>query len=141
MSAHILVTLLKIAGLLHLILVWAGASMPSAIQLRSHLAVLPSFIRRLFYVYYTFIGMLLVGFGALTFLFAASLATGSGLGRAICILLVAFWSLRLFAAAFVFDVRPYLTGWFYRCGYHAINLIFIYLLIVYALAALKGIVV
>src|SRR4051812_13152854 len=107
MSDHILTTLLKLAGLLHVILVWAGASMPSAVQLGSHLAVLPSFIRRLFYVYYAFIGVLLIGFGALTFLFAAALATGSGLGRAICILLVVFWSLRLFAAAFIFDVRPY----------------------------------
>jgi dolichyl-phosphate-mannose--protein O-mannosyl transferase len=59
----------------------------------------------------TFIGRLLVGFGCLTF---------------------------FYAAAFVFDVRPYLTNWFYRIGYHAINLVFVYLLAVYVLAAWKG---
>ena len=138
MTIRTLTILLQIAGLLHIGLVWAGASMPAAVNLRGHLATLPPFIRRLFYVYLSFIGMLLVGFGCLTFFFAGALASGGGLARGICLLLVAFWSLRLIAAAFVFDVRPYLTNWFYRIGYHAINLVFVYLLAVYVLAAWKG---
>ncbi len=138
MTARTLTLLLQIAGLLHIGLVWAGATMPAAVNLRTHLATLPSFIRRLFYVYLSFIGMLLVGFGGLTFFYAGTLAAGGGLSRAICILLTAFWSLRLIAAAFVFDVRPYLTNWLYRIGYHAINLVFVYLLAVYVLAAWKG---
>jgi len=112
--------------------------MPAAVNLRTHLATLPSFIRNLFYVYYSFIGLLLVGFGGLTFFCAAHLAQGGDLARAICLLLTVFWLLRLIAAAFVFDVRPYLTNWFYRAGYHAINLVFVYLLAVYALAAWKA---
>src|SRR2546423_1506043 len=58
--------------------------------------------------------------------------------RGSCLLLTAFWALRLAAAAFIFDVRPYLTNWFYRAGYQAINVIFLYLLAVYVLAAWKG---
>lgn len=112
--------------------------MPSAVNLGSHLATLPPFIRRLFYVYFSFIGLMLVGFGCLTFFFAGDLATGTALARSFSGLLVAFWALRLIAAAFIFDVRPYLTNWLYRFGYHAINAIFLYLLIVYSLAAWKG---
>jgi len=138
MTTHALILPLQIAGLLHLVLICAGATMPSAVSLSGHLAVLPVFIRRLFYVYYAFIGMLLVGFGCLTFLFADTLASGVGLARAVCLLLTAFWALRLAAAAFIFDVRPYLTNWFYRAGYQAINVIFLYLLAVYVLAAWKG---
>ncbi len=132
-----LIVLLQIAALLHLGLICAGASMPKAVNLRGHLAVVPPFIRQLFFIYFSFIGLMLVGFGALTFLFAPAMASGEPVARGLCILLTAFWSLRLFAA-FVFDVRPYLTNWIYRFGYAAINLIFVYLVAIYALAAWKG---
>jgi hypothetical protein len=138
MKTHTLTLMLQLAGLLHICLVWAGASMPAAVNLRLHLAKLPPFIRRLFYVYYLFIGMLLIGFGSLTYFFAPELAAGASFSRAFCLLLVLFWTVRLVAAAFIFDVRPYLTNWLYRIGYQAINLIFLYLLGVYALAAWKG---
>jgi len=133
-----LTTLLQIAGLLHLGLICAGAMMPRAVNLRENLAGLPPFIRRLFWVYYSFIGLCLVSFGAMTVIFAPVLAAGSGLARAICLFLAVFWMLRLVAATFVFDVRPYLTNGMWRLGYHATNIVFIYLPVVYAWAAWKG---
>ena len=111
--------------------------MPGAVNLRGHLAVLPPFIRQLFFIYFSFIGLMLIGFGVLTFLFAPAMAAGEPVARGLCILLTAFWSMRLFAA-FVFDVRPYLTNWLYRVGYYIINVIFLYLLAVYSLVAWKG---
>jgi len=116
---------------------WAGATMPGAVNLRGHLAALPPFIRQLYWVYYVFIGLSLLGFGSLTFFFAPALAGGAPLARALCAFMAAFWALRLFAAAFVFDVRPYLTAWFYRLGYHATNATFIYLIAIYAWVALR----
>src|SRR5437879_4816560 len=138
MSTKTLTLLLQAAALLHLGLICAGASMPKAVGLRANLAILPAFIRRLFLVYYAFIGLMLVGFGTLTFLFAEPMARGEPLARGLCVLLTAFWGVRLIAAAFIFDLRPYLTNWFYRLGYHALNLAFVYILGVYAWAALKG---
>jgi hypothetical protein len=138
MKTSSLTILLQIAAILHLGLICAGASMPKAVSLPSHLATLPPFIRRLFIVYYLFIGLMLVGFGTLTFLFAGQMAAGEPVARALCVLLVAFWSLRLIAMTFLFDVRPYLTNWFRRVGYQATNLIFVYLLVVYAFAVWKG---
>ena len=133
-----LTLMLQIAALLHLGLMCAGALMPRAVNLRTQLAILPKFIRRLFWVYYTFIGFSLVSFGLITFIFAGALAEGSGLARALCAFLALFWTIRLIAASFVFDVRPYLTNNFWRLGYHATNVVFAYLPIVYAWAALKG---
>jgi hypothetical protein len=133
-----LTLLLQIAGLMHLGLIWAGATMPRTVGLSQHLKPLPEFIRRLFWVYYTFIGLLLASFGTITFLFAENMAAGEPMARAICILLAGFWSVRLVAAAFVFDVRPYLTNWFYRVGYQATNVAFIYLLVIYVWTAWKG---
>jgi hypothetical protein len=138
MNASMLVLLLQIAALCHLGLLCAGASTPKAVALGQHLALVPPFIRRLFYVYFSFIGMMLIGFAVLTFVFAPSMANGEPLARAVCVLLALFWTIRLLVAAFVFDVRPYLKNWFYRAGYWALNGTFIYLIAVYALAAWKG---
>ena len=133
-----LTLLLQIAGILHLGLLCAGGTMPRAVKLHEHLAKLPAFIRRLFLVYYSFIGMLLVGFGCISFFCADALAAGGVLARALCAFLIFFWSARLVVAAFVFDVRPYLTHWMLRVGHLATNLVFVYLLGVYILAFWKG---
>lgn len=129
---------LQLAGLMHVGLICAGLMMPRAVNLRLHLATLPLFIRRLFWVYYTFIGLCLVSFGLITFCFAETLAGGGALARALCLFLCAFWTIRLIAALFVFDVRPYLTNGFWRLGYHATNLVFSALPVIYAVAALRG---
>jgi hypothetical protein len=100
-------------------------------------AVLPPFIRRLFWVYYAFIGLCLVGFGLLTLIFAETLAGGSALARAVSLFLAVFWTLRFIAAAFVFDVSPYLATRRLRLGYQATNIVFVYLPVVYAWAALQ----
>ena len=111
--------------------------MPGAVNLRVHLAALPPLVRRLFWVYFTFIGLTLLSFGLITFFYAPALAGGAPLARALCGFLAAFWMLRLIIAAFVFDVRPYLTTSYYRLGYHATTLVFIYLSAVYAWTALQ----
>lgn len=130
---------LQIAALLHIGLIWAGLTMPHAVKLRQHLSALPPFIRTLFWLYYTFIGSCLVGFGLLTWFAANEMAAGEPVARALAIFLGVFWLSRLAAGMFVFDVRPYLTNWFYRLGNAAINLVFVYLTTIYAWTALKGI--
>jgi hypothetical protein len=138
MRTNILTILLQIAGILHLGLLCAGAMMPGVVDLRAHLRTVPRFIRQLFWVYYSFIGLCLVSFGCLTFALAGTLAEGGILARALCTFFALFWTLRLIAATFVFDLRPYLTNVFRRVGYHTINIVFVYLPVVYLLAAFKG---
>lgn len=138
MKTTTLTILLQIAGVLHLGLLCAGAVMPRAVNLRANLAALPPFIRRLFWVYYSFIALCLVSFGLITVTLAGTLAAGGNLARALCAFLAVFWTIRLVAATFVFDVRPYLTSNLWRLGYHATNIVFIYLPVVYTIAAWKG---
>jgi len=128
---------LRIAGLLHLGLMCAGLLMPRVVGMRAHLQSLPPFIRQLFWVYYTFIALCLVSFSTITIVFADTLAAGGGLARAICAFFAVFWTVRLLAATFVFDMTPYLTTTARRVGYHAINIVFAYLPIVYAMAAAR----
>lgn len=134
-----LAMLLQIAGLLHLGLLWAGATMPRVTGLRTHLAALPQFIRRLVWVYYAFIGLCLAGFGAMSFFLADALASGTPLARALCAFFCAFWTVRLAVALLAFDVTPYLTGPWRRAGYHALNVVLALLPLIYGYAALKGV--
>ena len=127
--------LLQIAGVMHLGLMAAGLMMPRVVNMRAHLVALPAFVRQLFWVYYTFIALCLVSFSAITLAFADTLASGGTLARALCVFFALFWTLRLIVATFVFDVRPYLTNGYRRFGYHATNIVFAYLPIVYLLAA------
>ena len=133
-----LANLLQIAGLMHIGLVWAGATMPRTVKLSEHLKTLPLFIRRLCWVYYVFIGLVLISFGTLTFLFAREMAAGEPTARALCIVMAIFWTMRLVTALFVFDVRPYLTSALYRIGYQATNIAFACLMAIYIWAAWKG---
>ena len=132
-----LALLLQVAGVLHLGLMGAGLLMPRVVRMRWHLYTLPPFIRQLFWVYYTFIALCLVSFSIITIVFADTLAAGSGLARALCTFLAVFWTVRLIVATFVFDLEPYLTTWYRRVGYHATNIVFAYLPIVYAIAAAR----
>ena len=133
-----LVLFLQFAGVIHLGLLCAGLLMPRAVSMRSHVATLPPFLGRLFWVYYGFIALCLASFGALSFFLAPQLASGSALARAVCAFLALFWTTRLFVSAFVLDVRPYLTNAFWKTGYHATNLVFVVLPAIYGWAAVAG---
>src|SRR5664279_2384127 len=63
MKTSTITLLLQIAAILHLGLLSAGFMMPLVVNLRAHLALLPIFIRRLFWVYYSFIGLCVVSVG------------------------------------------------------------------------------
>ena len=129
------VLILKLAALTHLGLITAGLLMPGVVGLRTHLAGLPPFVRSLFWVYYSFIGLSLVSFGLGTFLLAEDLASGTRIARAVCGFLMVFWTVRLVAAHFVFDLRPYLTDPWRRIGLHLANLVFAVLPVVYGWVA------
>jgi hypothetical protein len=138
MNTSTLVFLLQIAAVLHLGLLWAGATMPRAVGLSAHLAALPSFHRRLFLVYFAFLALILASFGLLTFLFAGPMAAGDPVARGLCVVMAVFWIARLVVAALVLDVRPYLDGFFLRLGYIGTNVVFIYFTALYTWVAWKG---
>lgn len=138
MKIPMVVLLLQIAAILHLGLFWAGATMPRTVGLASHLAPLPEFIRRLFYVYFGFIALVLGAFGVMTFLYAGPMAAGDPVARGLALFMAVFWAVRLAAAVFVFDVRPYLQNIWLRLGYAGLNGVFLYLLGIYLYVGIRG---
>lgn len=127
---------LKLAALVHLGLIAAGALMPRATGLWSEADAMSPFARTLFRVYYAFIGLCLFSFGLGTWFYAEELAGGTPLARAVCGFLAAFWLLR-WVAAILLDVRPYLTSAWWRIGYATTNVVFCLLPVVYAWGAIR----
>jgi len=126
---------LKLAALVHLGLIAAGALMPRVTKLWREADAMSPFARTLFRVYYAFIGICLFSFGAGTWFYADALASGTSLARAVCGFLAAFWMLR-WIAALVLDVRPYLTNGWWRLGYAITNIVFCVLPFIYTWGAL-----
>ena len=129
--------LLKLASLTYLGLIAAGLLMPRVTGLWADIKKLSPFAQGLFRTYYAFIGLCLVGFGAGSWVYAAELASGTTLARAVCGFLAAFWLLRLVAAIWILDVSPYLTDGWRRLGYHATNVVFGLLPFFYVWLALR----
>lgn len=129
-------TALTIAGIAHFAILIASASTPKALNWKTTLACLPKMMRQMFWVYGAFIVLMIVSFGTITLTYTGDLAAGSPLARAVCGMIATFWFTRLMVQFFIFDATPYLTNWFYKYGYHALTLVFIFLSSVYAWAAL-----
>ena len=130
--------LLRVAGLLHFALLTASALTPRALDWRANLAMVHPFLRRLFWVYGSFIVLVIGAFGTLTLCHSGEMAAGTPLGRSLCVFIGSFWLARLMVQLFVFDARPFLTNVFYKIAYHGLTLLFIYFAAVYGFAALAG---
>ena len=131
------ILLLKLASLTYLGLIAAGLLMPKVTGLWADTKKLSPFAQGLFRTYYAFIGLCLVSFGLGSWIFAAELASGSTLARAVCGFLALFWTVRLAAAIWILDVKPYLTDTWRKVGYQLTNIVFGSLPFLYAWLALR----
>ena len=128
--------LLQLAAALQLLILIASALTPRVLHWRTNLTPLHPFLRKLFWVYGTFIVVVIIAFATLTFLHADAMTAREPVARSLCVFIAIFWSARLFVQFAIFDTRPFLTNWFYKLGYHALTVIFTFLVFVYGKAAI-----
>jgi hypothetical protein len=129
-------TLIQIGGLVHFAILIASALTPRMLDWRRHLAPLPTLFRQLFWVYGSFIVLVIISFGTISLAHAGALASGDPLGRSFCGMIALFWLARLAVQWFLFDARPYLTRPVLKLGYHALTLAFVTLTLIYGCAAI-----
>lgn len=133
------VEILMIAGgALHFLILIVSVQIPRVLDWETHLALLPPFLRSLFWVYGAFIVLTIAGFGALSIGYAAEIAVGEGLARGFCAFVAIFWTARLFVQWVIFDPGPFLKTRLHRVGYHGLTAIFILLPLIYGYAALAN---
>jgi hypothetical protein len=128
--------LLQFAAALQLSILIASALTPRVLDWRTNLAALHPFLRKLFWVYGAFVVMVIIGFSTITFLHADAMAAREPVARSLCVFITIFWGARLFVQFAIFDPRQFLTNWFYQLGYHALTIIFAFLIFVYGKAAI-----
>jgi hypothetical protein len=129
-------TLIQLGGLVHFGILIASALTPAVLKWREHLASLPVLLRQLFWVYGSFIVLVIILFGTISVAQASALASGEPLARAMCGMIAVFWSARLAVQWFVFDATPFLTNAFLQAGYHMLTVAFIALVLIYGCAAI-----
>ena len=128
---------LTLAGMAHFGILVASTTVPKALHWRENLSLLPKLLRQMFWVYGSFIVLMIVCFAVITLAHTEALAKGEhSLARWVCGVIALFWFVRLLVQFFVFDAKLFLTTTFYRIGYHGLTLVFIFLIVVYTWAAL-----
>jgi hypothetical protein len=128
-------TLLYLCAFLHLSILIASAQVPRIFDWKTNLALLPPFLRQLFWVYGAFIVLIIVSFSALTLLHANDMAVGVPAARSLCAFIAIFWAARLIVQFAVFDPSPFLTSRHLVLGYHSLTVIFAALIFIYGWAA------
>ncbi len=125
-------TMIQLGGLVHFGILIASALTPGVLEWRRHLAPLPPLLRQLFWVYGSFIVLVIVSFGTISLTNADALASGQPLARSVCAMIAVFWAARLAVQWFVFDATPFLTNTLLKLGYHALTAAFLLLVAIYS---------
>ena len=136
MTPITLTTLLLLGGVCHFGILFASALVPRVLDWKGELRRLSPLSRHLVWTHGAFIVLKIVAFGVISVTNAADLAAGSKLSRWLCGFIAAFWLGRLAIQLFLFDPRPFLTSTLLKLGYHGLTVVFTYLGLVYAWAAL-----
>src|SRR5690349_14128540 len=121
---EILKIALVTAGVLHLVPLSAGLTVPRVLRLNRELSRLDPLTRQLIWVHGTFIVVTILAFGLITVTSAESMLQGTPLAAGIAAFIGLFWLLRLLIQLFYFDARPWLTNSFRTVGYKTLTFIF-----------------
>ena len=122
-------------GILHFGILLASAMVPKVLEWKAPLEKLDGLFRQLVWVHGAFIVLVIIGFGVLSVVLAGDLAGGTPVARGLCLFISLFWAARLIVQFFVFDATPYLKTTLLKAGYHGLTVVFIYITVIYALAA------
>jgi hypothetical protein len=137
-SMNTLAILILIAGVLHFGVLIASALVPQVLDWRGDLARVSPMTRHLVWTHGVFIVIVIIGFGVLSILNAAALASGESLARSMCAFVALFWGARLSLQYTWLNASPYLTTPVLKGGYHALTLVFAYFTGVFGYAALHA---
>ncbi|MGB6044927.1 MAG: hypothetical protein WBF93_17360 [Pirellulales bacterium] len=126
--------LILMAGVGQLTVLIASALVPLRLNWRDELRHLPKLHRQMYWVYGGYVVLSIIAFGLISIFNAEQLAGSSGLARGFCAYVAAFWGIRVALQA-VFDVKPYLSTWWLKAGYHLLTVMFIAFTVIYAWTA------
>jgi len=128
---------IQLAGIGQLSILVASSLVPLKLNWKQDLASLPTLHRQMYWTYGGYVVMSIIFLGTTSILCADELAGGSRLAKAFCAYGAIFWGVRLALQA-IFDVKPFLTAWWLRTGYHTLTVLFVFFTAVYGWALLDS---
>ena len=135
---EILPRLIFLAGIGQLGVLVASALVPFQLDWKHSLSKLPRLHRQMYLIYCGYVVLGIVTLGLTSLLLSSELAAGSALAVAFSIYAALFWGIRLGLQA-ILDVRPYLTSWWLRLGYHLLSVLFASFTAIFCFTAIRGI--
>ncbi len=131
-----LADVIRVAGAGQLCVLAASALVPFRLNWKSDLASLPVLHRQMYWTYGGYVVLGIVTLGVISLACADELAAGSRLARMVCGYGAVFWGVRLALQA-VFDVKPHLTEWWLKIGYHTLTVLFMFFTVVYCYSTVR----
>ena len=123
-----------IGGIAHLLLALGSLSIPRLLSWKSNLTKIPMLFRQMFWVYAAYTLMTNVFFGIISVADASGLVNHSTLSTMLTGFIAAYWIARIFIQFFYFDKTETPKGFIYLSGEIMLNILFIFLSLVYGYA-------
>jgi hypothetical protein len=102
-NMQILLKCLWIAGLIQMAIFLANFYLPFKLKYRQNISSLAPFFRQVFITHAGYVAGVVLLFSTITFVFAADLASGHGLGRFLAAAMCVFWVCRIPLQLFYYD--------------------------------------
>jgi hypothetical protein len=134
MTQDLLAQLIFAGGVCQLGILTASALVPFRLNWRDELRGLTPLHRQMYWTYGGYVVLAIISLGLICLFNSAELASGSGLARGVCAYIAVFWGCRVSLQPLL-KVKPHLTLWWLRLGYHSLTVVFTYLAIVFGWAA------
>lgn len=126
--------LIILGGIGQMSVLVASALVPMQLNWRGEFEKLSPLHRQMYWVYGGYIVLSIIAFSVICLFNASELAAGSGLARAFCCYVAVFWGIRLALQA-VLKVKPHLTTWWLKAGYHGLTVLFLSFTLLFGWAA------
>lgn len=130
-----MVDLVRLLGLMQFSILVASSLVPFQLDWKRELASLPKLHLQMYMIYGGYVVLNIIAFGVLSVLYAEEIASRTPFIRAFCGYVAIFWGIRLGLQA-VINVKPYLTQWWLKVGYHLLTVLFTLLTLGYGYLAL-----
>lgn len=130
-----MIALLRIAGVVHLIVLGANFAIPGILDFKRELEKVSPIVRQIFVVHHAYIMLVLALFAALCLVFPGELAGASRLGTFLCGFMALFWLARLPLQFFFYDDE---VKRMHRLGHWAFSFALVGMAAVLSISAVRG---
>jgi hypothetical protein len=127
--------LIILCGIGHIALGLGSLVIPQMLDWKSALSAVPTLIRQIFWTYAGYILSINIFFGIVSLLYPDELLSGSGLSKALLILITLYWLSRVVIQFVYFDKTGIPEKFIYKAGEIALVSLFVAFTLVYGYAA------